>query len=132
LKPLKPNRASNGIYNKINFERKSYWIELERKSSCIFKVEDNTKARVQCGTTSFEIVDLPEQEILTIRSDCTARVIDKILIDHHIIETEDQGTLFLSFIGDIGEIPKFVRNQLDSPINNHTHEISSLKNKLII
>jgi len=73
---------------------------------------------------------LPEQGILAIRSDCTARVNDKIIIAHHSLESENHGALSLSFIGDITEIPKIVWNQLDSPIINHTDEINRFKNIL--
>ncbi|KAH8266449.1 hypothetical protein KR026_006772, partial [Drosophila bipectinata] len=89
LGPLKPNRPSNCFYKSV-LSSNSFWVKLEKRSSWLFKVEENTKLRLQCGQSKIQIIDLPEQGILTISSECTARTDDKILIAQHIIETESQ------------------------------------------
>ncbi|KAH8357355.1 hypothetical protein KR200_009685, partial [Drosophila serrata] len=92
VQPVKPNRASNCVYKTI-VGSTSYWVELEKKSSWLFKVSLNTKIRVQCPGSQMELYELPEQGIFSIAPYCTARTNDKILIAHHNIQSESEETL---------------------------------------
>ncbi|XP_044571170.1 uncharacterized protein LOC123257198 [Drosophila ananassae] len=129
LGPLKPNRPSNCFYKPV-LSSNSFWVELEKRSSWLFKVEANTKLRLQCGHSKIQIIDLPEQGILTISSECTARTDDKILIAQHIIETESQEALASAYIGEISEIPKIAWDPLKPPVMNHTAEIAYLAKQI--
>jgi len=69
-------------------QESSYWVELQKKGSWLFKVPEITKAGIKCNNFPQEIVDLPEQGILTIVSGYTIRTNNKILLAHHSIKSE--------------------------------------------
>lgn len=129
VQPLKPNRASNCVYKTI-VGSTSYWVELEKKSSWLFKVPLNTKIRVKCTGSQMELCELPEQGILSIAPYCTARTDDKILIAHHNIQSESEETLSTPYIGDVSEVPKIMWDPLKLTPLNHTVEIDILRKEI--
>nr|XP_041631965.1 uncharacterized protein LOC121502439 [Drosophila kikkawai]XP_041631966.1 uncharacterized protein LOC121502439 [Drosophila kikkawai] len=129
VQPLKPNRASNCVYKTI-IGSTSYWVELEKKSSWLFKVPLNTKIRVQCTGSQMELCELPEQGIFSIASYCTARTDDKILIAHHNIQSESEQILSTPYIGEVSEVPKIMWDPLKITPLNHTIEIDKLKKEI--
>jgi len=58
-------------------QESSYWVELQKKGSWLFKVPEITKARIQCNNFPQELIDLPKQGSLTILSGCNIRTDNK-------------------------------------------------------
>jgi len=58
--------------------------------------------------SEMELVNLPEEEILTLRSDYTARTDDKILVVHYNIKSERQDMFSSAYVGDITDVQKVV------------------------
>jgi len=97
----------------------SYWVELEAKSTWLFKVRFKFKLKLD---------NLPEDGILTLRSNCTDQIDDKILVAQYNINLERQDILAPVYVGDITDVPKTVW----SPFQSQTHnaEIDRLTKKL--
>jgi len=129
VQPFKPNRVSNCIYKTV-IDSSSYWTELEKKSSWLFKVPFNFKVRVQCTNAQIQVLDLPMQGILSIALDCTARTDDRILIVHHNIQSESEEVLSSSYVGGIDQILKVFWDHLKLNSIYHTVEIARLNKEI--
>jgi len=70
-----------------------------------------------------DLVNLPEEGILTLRSNCTARTDDKILVAQYNINSERQDTLSSAYVGDITDVPKIVWRPFENHTKNHSAEV---------
>lgn len=71
LSPLLKGSLADCQYEEI--KKDSLWVELSQENKWIYKIFRNSTLHLDCGNGKTEIMEIPAQGILFIKSGCTAR-----------------------------------------------------------
>lgn len=105
-------------------------MELSNKGNWIFKTFKNTSVHMKCSNQQPVILELPSQGILTLQSDCTARIEDITLVSVHQFYQELNAEFHQFPAKDVDPDVTQIIKPLGNVIINNKQQITKLRRRV--
>lgn len=125
LAPLRPHIKLNCAYDEV--EKSPYWIQMRHKGNWLFKIFGNASVHIKCSEKQQVIMELPQQGILSLEADCTARIDKVTLVAVHRQRNKITSQFHSILLKDVSQAEKDVIKPLGNVLVNHHEEINQLK-----